>query len=92
MKPPYFYTPDIGQAQYDAGTQEGRHIPVFEDTEGETEQKKGNGKEEARQEMKQLKIQTAGERIQISAKALFNIKHEREGNKEEVEFRFKMER
>jgi hypothetical protein len=55
---------------------------MFEDTEGKTEPKKGNGKEEARQEMKQFKIQIAGERIQISAKALFNIKHEREGNKE----------
>jgi len=35
---------------------------------------------------RQLKIQIAGERIQIPAKALFNIEHEREGNKEVVEF------
>ena len=39
-----------------------------------------------------FKIQIAGERIQIPAKALFNIEHEREGNKEEVEFQFKWER
>jgi len=31
---------------------------------------------------KQFRIQIAGERIQIPAKALFNIEHEREGNKE----------
>ena len=54
---------------YDIGTKKGRHIPVFGDTEGETEQKKGNGKKETRQEMKQFTIQIAGERIQISAKA-----------------------
>ena len=41
---------------------------------------------------KQFKIQIVGERIQIPAKALFNIEHEREGNKEEVEFQFKWER
>ena len=39
-----------------------------------------------------FKIQIAGERIQIPAKALFNIEHEREGNKKEVEFQFKWER
>ena len=41
---------------------------------------------------KQIKIQIAGERMQIPGKALFNIEHEREGNKEEVEFQFKWER
>jgi amphi-Trp domain-containing protein len=41
---------------------------------------------------KQFKIQIAGERIQIPAKALFNIEHEREGNKEEIEFQFKWQR
>ena len=41
---------------------------------------------------RQFKIQIAGERIQIPAKALFNMEHEREGNKEEVEFQFKWER
>jgi len=37
-------------------------------------------------------FQTAGERIQIPAKAIFNIEHERESNTEEVEFLFKWER
>ena len=41
---------------------------------------------------KQFKIQIGGERIQVPAKAVFNIEHEREGNKEEVEFQFKWER
>jgi integration host factor subunit alpha len=41
---------------------------------------------------KQYKIQIAGERISIPAKAIFNIEHEREGNTEEVEFQFKWER
>ena len=41
---------------------------------------------------RQFKIQIAGERIQIPAKALFNIEHEREGDKEEVEFQFKWQR
>jgi len=41
---------------------------------------------------KPFRIQIAGERIQIPAKAVFNIEHEREGNKEEVEFQFKWER
>ena len=41
---------------------------------------------------KQFKIQIAGEQIQIPAKALFNIEHEREGNKEEVEFQLKWQR
>jgi amphi-Trp domain-containing protein len=40
---------------------------------------------------KQFQIQIAGERIQIPAKAIFNIEHEREGNTEEVEFQFKWE-
>jgi amphi-Trp domain-containing protein len=38
---------------------------------------------------KPFKIQIAGERITIPAKAIFNIEHEREGNFEEVEFQFK---
>ncbi len=41
---------------------------------------------------RQFKIQIAGERIQIPAKAIFNFEHEREGNSEEVEFQFKWER
>ena len=41
---------------------------------------------------KQFRIQIAGERIQIPAKALFNIEHEREGKQEEVEFQFKWKR
>jgi amphi-Trp domain-containing protein len=38
---------------------------------------------------KRFKIQIAGERIYIPARAIFNIEHEREGNQEEVEFQFK---
>ena len=41
---------------------------------------------------KQFKIQIAGERIYIPARANFNIEHEREGRQEEVEFQFKWER
>jgi len=41
---------------------------------------------------KQFKIQIGGERIQVPAKAVFNIEHEREGNVEEVEFQLKWER
>ena len=33
---------------------------------------------------KPFRIQIAGERIHIPARALFNIEHEREGNTEEV--------
>lgn len=40
----------------------------------------------------QFRIQIAGERVLIPAKATFNIEHEREGKKEEVEFQFKWER
>jgi amphi-Trp domain-containing protein len=40
---------------------------------------------------KPFKIQIAGERFTIPAKAVFNIEHEREGNAEEVEFQFKWE-
>lgn len=38
---------------------------------------------------KPFKIQIAGERITIPAKAVFNIEHEREDSTEEVEFQFK---
>ena len=38
---------------------------------------------------KPFKIQIAGERITIPARAIFNIEHEREGKTEEVEFQFK---
>jgi amphi-Trp domain-containing protein len=38
---------------------------------------------------KPFKIQIAGERITIPARAVFNIEHEREGDAEEVEFQFK---
>jgi amphi-Trp domain-containing protein len=41
---------------------------------------------------KQFKIQIAGERIYIPARANFNIEHEREGRQEEVEFQFKWKR
>jgi amphi-Trp domain-containing protein len=41
---------------------------------------------------KLFKIQIAGERFTIPARALFTIEHEREGNSEEVEFQFKWER
>jgi amphi-Trp domain-containing protein len=41
---------------------------------------------------KQFQIQIAGERIQIPARAIFNIEHERERNMEEIEFQFKWER
>ena len=41
---------------------------------------------------KPFQIQIAGERIYVPAKAIFNIEHEREGNSEEVEFQFKLER
>lgn len=38
---------------------------------------------------KPFRIQIAGERIHIPARAIFNIEHEREGTTEEVEFQFK---
>ena len=38
---------------------------------------------------KQFRIQIAGERVNIPARAVFNIEHEREGDSEEVEFQFK---
>jgi amphi-Trp domain-containing protein len=38
---------------------------------------------------KSFKIQIAGERITVPARAIFNIDHEREGNVEEVEFQLK---
>jgi len=38
---------------------------------------------------KLFKIQIANERINIPARAVFNIEHEREGDSEEVEFQFK---
>ena len=41
---------------------------------------------------KQFQIQIAGERIQIPAKAIFDIEHERKGNTEEVEFQIKWKR
>ena len=40
---------------------------------------------------KQYKIQIAGEKISIPAKAEFNIEHERGKKTEEVEFQFKWE-
>ncbi len=40
---------------------------------------------------KQFKIQIAGEKISIPAKAVFNIEHERGKKTEEVEFQFKWE-
>ncbi len=38
---------------------------------------------------KPFKIQVAGERIAVPAKAAFNIEHEREKGEEEVEFQIK---
>lgn len=38
---------------------------------------------------KPFRIQIAGERVNIPAKARFNIEHEREAGTEEVEFQFK---
>ena len=38
-----------------------------------------------------FRIQVAGERISIPPDALFNVEHEREGNREEVEFQFQWE-
>jgi amphi-Trp domain-containing protein len=38
---------------------------------------------------KPFRIQIAGERINVPARARFNIEHEREGRTEEVEFQFK---
>ena len=38
---------------------------------------------------KPFRIQIAGERVNIPARATFNIEHEREGKTEEVEFQFK---
>ena len=37
----------------------------------------------------QIRIQIAGERVNIPAGGVFNIEHEREGDSEEVEFQFK---
>ena len=44
---------------------------------------------ECLEQSKPFRIQIAGERITIPAKAIFNIEHEREGKTEEVEFQFK---
>ncbi|MCF8146112.1 MAG: amphi-Trp domain-containing protein [Deltaproteobacteria bacterium] len=40
---------------------------------------------------KPYQIQVAGERIRVPAHATFSIEHERDGNREEVEFQFKWE-
>ena len=36
-----------------------------------------------------FKIQVAGERVYVPARAEFNVEHEREGNEEEIEFQLK---
>jgi amphi-Trp domain-containing protein len=36
-----------------------------------------------------FEIQVAGERVYVPARAEFNVEHEREGNKEEIEFQLK---
>jgi len=36
-----------------------------------------------------FEIRVAGERVYVPARAEFNVEHEREGNKEEIEFRLK---
>ncbi len=38
---------------------------------------------------KRFRIQIAGERISVPAKAVYNIEHEREGTGEEIEFQLK---
>lgn len=38
---------------------------------------------------KPFKVQIAGERITVPAKAVFTVEHEREGDSEEVEFQFR---
>jgi amphi-Trp domain-containing protein len=38
---------------------------------------------------KPFRIQIAGERVNVPARAQFSIEHEREGRSEEVEFQFK---
>jgi len=38
---------------------------------------------------KQFRIQIAGERVVVPSDAVFNIEHERDGNREEIEFQFK---
>lgn len=38
---------------------------------------------------KPFRIQIAGERVNVPARAQFTIEHEREGRSEEVEFQFK---
>lgn len=40
---------------------------------------------------KPFKIQIAGERISVPARAVYNIEHEREGKSEEIEFQIKWE-
>jgi len=39
-----------------------------------------------------LLMDIAGERITVPAKAIFNVKHERERDSEEIEFQFKRDR
>lgn len=41
---------------------------------------------------KRFAIQVAGERIQVPAKAIFNIEHERSSEEEEIEFQIKWKR
>jgi len=41
---------------------------------------------------KRFDISVAGERIHVPANAVFNVEHEREGKKEEVEFQIKWTR
>ena len=41
---------------------------------------------------KPFRIQIEGERMNIPARATFNIEHERDGNSEEVEFQLKWRR
>ncbi|HEX7167160.1 MAG TPA: amphi-Trp domain-containing protein [Acidimicrobiales bacterium] len=40
---------------------------------------------------KPFRIQVAGERIHVPARAEFSVEHEREGNAEEVEFQLRWE-
>ena len=44
---------------------------------------------DALERRERFRIQVAGERIYVPARAEFNIEHEREGNEEEIEFQIK---
>ena len=47
---------------------------------------------EALEEGRNFRIQIAGERIYVPKRAVVNVEHEREGDKEEIEFQIKWKR